>query len=242
MNKKKRRVLLKAVLLSAFAAVTLTGMTGCKSQNAVPQDTDQHAAATSPGEQSTVNGTILLAVNPEIFIDFDTNGNVLSMEGRNKEGKEFLKQLKSYEGQECRIAVANLVDAIYEAGYFNNTLGGQTSTIVVKAEAGSSYPSEDFMVKIADAIRNVAAKNHLDAVPILIEEKDLDGNGYISIDKAKELVMAHLGLSDARFKDHEQELDDGRYEFEIIADGVEYDYEVNAVTGRIVKAEREIHD
>lgn len=235
---KKNKI--RTLLAIGLAAVLVAGMAGCGAANNAAQgeNTGSHLAETEVGKtQTAAVGTILLSVNPEIEIDYDNNGRVLEIEGRNEDAKALLKALESYEGQECSVAVANLVDAIYNAGYFSETLDGQTKNIVVKLNAGSAYPSEDFLEGIAASVRTSVDANKVDSKPMVVEGKDLDANGYIGIDKAKELVMAHLRVSDAKFNDHEQELDDGKYEFEVIANGVEYDYEVHAVTGKIMEVD-----
>ena len=66
--------------------------------------------------------------------------------------------------------------------------------------------------------------------------------GRIGQNKAKELVLAQLGLKSASFRDHEYELDDGVYEFEFENDGIEYEYEVDACTGTVLKADIDGND
>ena len=245
MKKNKLRTLVAVGLAAALVA----GMAGCgttnnEGQGASASHTSQggngeslSAGAENNGIQTMAAGTLLLSVNPEIEIDYDNNGRVLEIEGRNEDAKALLKALESYEGEECSVAVANLVDAIYDAGYFSETLDGQTKNIVVKLNAGSTYPSEDFLEGIAHSVKTSVDANKVDSRPMVVEQKDLDSNGYIGIDKAKDLVMAHLRVSDAKFNDHEQELDDGKYEFELVANGVEYEYEVHAVTGKIMEVD-----
>lgn len=65
----------------------------------------------------------------------------------------------------------------------------------------------------------------------------------ISAEKAKEAALSHAGVSaDAamRYKS-ERDMDDGRlvYDIEFDAAGYEYDYEVDAKTGEIVKFDKE---
>ena len=51
-----------------------------------------------------------------------------------------------------------------------------------------------------------------------------------------------MGLTEAEVRDAEYDLDDGVYELEFKANGMEYEYAVNAVTGEIVKAEKSRDD
>lgn len=60
---------------------------------------------------------------------------------------------------------------------------------------------------------------------------------YIGVDQAKRVALKHAGLSDATFTKAKLENDDGNrvYEIEFRKDGVEYEYEIDAVTGNILE-------
>lgn len=62
----------------------------------------------------------------------------------------------------------------------------------------------------------------------------------ISFEKAKAIALADLGIKNAKLVD--SDYDDGEYEFEFWADGVEYEYEINARTGKIVDKDVEYDD
>ena len=68
-------------------------------------------------------------------------------------------------------------------------------------------------------------------------------SAYIGLEAAKEAALKHAGLSAAEvtFLEAEYDYDDGRmvYEVEFRSGGAEYEYEVDALTGEIVKYERE---
>lgn len=67
-------------------------------------------------------------------------------------------------------------------------------------------------------------------------------NDYIGVERAREIVLNHAGLSssDVTFSKVELDVDYGfaTYEIEFYYNYFEYDYEVNAVTGEILKYER----
>ena len=71
-------------------------------------------------------------------------------------------------------------------------------------------------------------------------------NGYISADRAQSTALNHAGVAaaDARQMKCELDREDGMmiYEVEFKAGGYEYDYEINAVTGTILKSDREWDD
>jgi len=62
----------------------------------------------------------------------------------------------------------------------------------------------------------------------------------IGMDKAKQIVREHLADANAVFTD--AELDDGRYELEVYSGNMEYDYEIHATSGKIMRVEREYRD
>ena len=66
---------------------------------------------------------------------------------------------------------------------------------------------------------------------------------YIGKDAAEKTALSHAGVSADGAQFRRTELDRERkttvYEVEFYADGVEYEYEVDAVTGKILKADRE---
>lgn len=69
---------------------------------------------------------------------------------------------------------------------------------------------------------------------------------YIGAEQAKSIAASHAGfsVSDVRFQKTELDREDGEmvYEVEFKKDGMEYEYEINAVTGEIIKSEQEWDD
>ena len=66
----------------------------------------------------------------------------------------------------------------------------------------------------------------------------------IVAEKAKEIALKHAGLSKAAWVKAEKDRDDGRIKYEIeFRDGrMEYEYEIDAETGKILKAEKDYDD
>lgn len=69
---------------------------------------------------------------------------------------------------------------------------------------------------------------------------------YIGIETAKYIAIAHAGVTaeSVVFEEAELENDDGvfYYSIEFISGGYEYEYEIDAVTGNIVKMDKELHN
>ncbi|MER2064409.1 MAG: PepSY domain-containing protein, partial [Alkalibacterium sp.] len=64
---------------------------------------------------------------------------------------------------------------------------------------------------------------------------------YIGLDKAKQIALAHAGeaLSSVRFDDQELDKDDQLYELEFASSDTEYEYDIDALSGKIVNVEKE---
>ncbi len=219
--KKKMVMILAAVLTLALV------LSGCQLVNL---------------RKDSAAGTLLLSVNPEIEISYDEKGNVLGLKAVNEDGSKILENYSGFEGQPCKVVVTELVRRIYEAGCFELELEGNPKNIVIKLEKGSAYPSEAFLNEVAIEVRKVVADQGGQSDTMVVDKDDLNKDGLIGLDKAKELVLAQLDIDEADFTDKEYELDDGRYELEFTAGGIEYDFEVDAYTGKILKAEAEKDD
>lgn len=230
MNNNKKN---KLMILAAAVALTVA-LTGCSST--LGTSTQQ------PTETTDAVGAILLSVNPEIEIEYDKNGTVLEVEGINEDGQSVVTDYNEYEGRDCTEVINALVQKIYEGGYLDNQFEGNAKNIVIKLENGSQQLGEDFLEKVADGVRNVVNAHGGASGTLMVSEDDLDDQGLIGTEKAREIVLAQLGLAEAVFSEGEYELDDGIYELEFTADGVEYEYEVDAVTGKVLEANRETND
>ncbi|WP_418474177.1 PepSY domain-containing protein [Frisingicoccus sp.] len=221
--------------VAAAAALSLALLTGCGTSGKVTKE----AKAPSFG---TAAGSILLSVNPEIELAYNYDGDVIDIKGINDDGKNVVQNYSDYKGKDCDEVVNVLVRKIYESGYFEQTVGGKTKNIVLKVTGGSEYPNDKFLEDVAQGVRETVSSLGIASNPMTIDGDDMEQNGYIGLEKAKELVLAQLGLKEASFTDKSYELDDGVYELEFMADGTAYDFEVDAVSGKVLEADYEHND
>lgn len=94
---------------------------------------------------------------------------------------------------------------------------------------------------------NVEYDFEIDAVKGTVLKFEKDGKSddyskYIGEAKAKETALAKAGLTASQIYGFEIELDDGKYEIEFKANGMEYSMDINAVTGEITDFEMEYDD
>lgn len=234
MKREKKSTMIAGLGLCAVLAAALSG---CGS---LPQ-----AGAGQQGAGSTAAvGSILLSVNPEIEVAYDARGKVVEVEGVNDDGRSVVGGYGGYEGRDTGAVMGELVHEISDDGYFDGGINGRERNIVLKMADGSSAPSDDFMEQVADSVRTAASGCGLTSSAYALDRDDLDDSGLIGIEAAKEIVLGQLGIdpASASFRDHEYELDDGVYELEFVYEGVEYDYEVDARTGKVLEADLEGND
>ena len=179
-------------------------------------------------------------------MDYDGAGNVVALHARNEDGRAVLAGYTGYTGRPCTAVVGELVNHIHAGGYFDTTVGGNEKNIVLKLEQGSAYPNDQFLQDLALAVQLVVERDKIGSQAVTLDQDDYDGaysaQGYISASAAQDILSAQLGRDDLQFVEKAYDLDDGDYEVEFILDGVEYEYEVDAYTGKVTEMEAETAD
>ena len=93
-----------------------------------------------------------------------------------------------------------------------------------------------------DIDKPVSVKEHVTQAPTTSRPPEPSAT-FISVDKAKKIALSHAGLSEneVRFEKVKLDKDDGIYEYEVEfnAGSREYDYSINAKTGKIIDFEIE---
>ena len=236
--KKTTMLALTSLALTAVFSLTACGNTAASTAPAA-STVSAGSAAPQAAAAGTPAGTVLLSVNPEIEMEYDDAGQVLALNALNGDGSAVLEGYTGYEGKPCTGVVSELVSRINQDGYFEKTIAGQEKNIVLRLEHGSSVPDEEFMNNLADAARATVEAEQIGSRTVALDEDDLDdthpGKDYINAQAAEDLLAAQLGRDDLQFVEREYDLDDGDYEVAFVLDGVEYEYEVDAVTGKVTE-------
>ena len=223
-----------------MAALTLTILTACGSHSGTAALSGS-SNTTDPTQETTngIAGTVLLSVNPEIEMDYDDLGNVVALNALNDDGQSVLAGYTDYEGRPCTAVISDLVGQINAGGYFDATVGGHEKNIILKLERGSAYPNDQFLNDLAEAVRLVVEADQIGSQTVALDLDDYDDTygdrGYINASAAQSILATQLGRDDLQFVEKDYDLDDGEYEVEFVLDGVEYEYEVNAVTGKVTE-------
>ena len=230
MNKKLRTFVSLLFVGFALLLVACTGDT---------TDTSQVATATD-GTALVDSGTLYLKVNPEIAINYDDNGKVTSIVGENDDGQEIIDLYPDYIGKDSGLVVKDLIALIGDAGYFIEEIEGEAKKIVIELESGSALPDDRFLEVMAASAQAAVQEYKLNSNVVV------DGETYITLEDAKKIAFEHAGVdgTKAKFDDQEFDLDDGvpSYELEFDVDNVEYEYDIHAISGEIIKFEQDRDD
>lgn len=102
----------------------------------------------------------------------------------------------------------------------------------------------DYEIAVSDG--SILKKEVEPADPSKPSKPQPDTSGYISIDEAKAIALKKVSLdaSKVTFKKAELDADDRtpHYDIEFVSGGYEYEFEINAKTGRIIEFDRERED
>ena len=103
--------------------------------------------------------------------------------------------------------------------------------------------SEGFTVTDADTFGDKKEKDTVTDADTF-KDKEKVKRTEITAEEAKEIALKHAGLSKATWVKAEKDRDDGvvKYEIEFRDGRMEYEYEIHAETGKILKAEKEYDD
>ena len=236
---KSRRKFFAAVSSLAIALTVL--LTGC-------------GAPAQEGTALKETGILTLSVNPEIQIEYNRDGKVTALTGRNDDGKGIVEVYPDYIGKNCETVLQDLIVEINEAGYFVDDIDGNKKNIVLQLEPGSVLPSDNFLADMSASTQEAVKRLSLSSGIVTIDDDDYDPayakdgklSPYITLEKAQEIALtqANVDAVDAVFDDKEFDHDDGTpiFELEFTANGNEYEYDIHAVTGKVVRAEHKILD
>ncbi len=214
----------KRMIITMLTIVLAFGLMSCSSTKNEPE-----------------TGKILLSVNPEIEIEYDKKGRVIGVAGVNADGRNVVAGYTDYVGKTAEEVTDELIARIQSKGYFDDDFNGHDKNLVVKTETGPTRLGKAVANRIASEANKVMQEKGVSSSAVIVDFDDLD-DGFINKDRARELAMSQLGLTEAQFAATEYDLDDGKYEFKFTKDGYEYEYEVDAVTGKVLEADRELND
>lgn len=181
MNKKIIAIILAVVVVTT--AVVLGVVLGGKNKGG---NTDAPKETTIPAK-GELAGIVLLNAGGSVEILYDVDGLVMSVAGFGANGIELAKEMDTAVGKPCKDIVGVLTEKAVKLEYVN----AKTKMIVVKEGVDSYLPTEDFLEGCVDAVKAVA--EGIDVV--LLTHKDMNPNGYISLESCQVLLKKYLNMS-----------------------------------------------
>lgn len=146
----------------------------------------------------------------------------------------------SQKAQEYGISAgkAALIQAVVEGSnntkIFEDLVGLSINELNLLYTAQTSLPTND---------DDLGVIGGAEGYTYIVTEGSASQNAYIGVEAAKTAALKHAGFSASQvtFLDAEYDYDDGRmiYEVEFHVNGTEYDYDIDALTGAVVKYQSE---
>lgn len=276
---KKRKL---SILGMALVALLLF-VVGCSPNATGNSSAGLEEISTVEGESLSASGTLILKVNPEIALEYNEEGLVTRLVGKNEDGDKIVDTYSDYIGKDSGLVLEDLITLIGDAGYFVEEVEGESRQIILELEAGSALPQDDFLEILSMNIQNAVSNLNTEA-EVVNEEEPVQNKGeeakepevkvedkssekpveksaeqpqaqkpakqkkaqaeYIGMDRAKQIALNHAGVdaSQVRWDDTEFDHDDGvpHYELEFDVGSDEYEYDIHAVSGVILKFEQDI--
>src|SRR5690625_267959 len=214
------------------------------------------------------HSSILMAINPEVEMVLNRNGEVLELTVTNEEMRSLVVDFET-DTTEKTVVASELVDRAIEMGFLAEggrvAIGIDTPDQVLFEEYGVELRRAlDDRISIVIEITNVEEMNRQEepeaepepeTEPEPTPESDPEPEPepeepatptYISADEAKQIALNHAGVSEANadIEKVEFDTDDGipYYEVEFEVGDDDYEYEIHAISGTILDYDQDIED
>lgn len=216
---------MKKFLAIVMSAVMLLGLfAGCGKTEPTPTDPTGENLSTPVSA-----GLLVLNAAAAVNISYDADGLVLSVEGIDDNGSTLASEYTDYLGKSCSDAVCDLIAASVHSAF----LTPEENYVMIKQAVGSTLPGATFLETIQKDAEAVLDTLGSTAMLVLLTEENLDENGYINLDAAKELVLAHLSVESFDVLDGSPSPINGQYSFRVTVGEVTEDLIVDAVSGDV---------
>ncbi len=190
-------------------------------------------------------GTVRMQINPDVLISVNRVGYVLHVTGLNEEGRQL--------AGECRTAfctveqvTTTLVGRAMESGFLTD--GGSVS-LRADCEDADWVTETEILLRTALSVRfhdsglevgTIAAEGDNPAEPTTAPDDEGPTELPLTMEEALEAARAHFGIAyDAQVHSEKIEEENGIWEIEFSVGHTEYECEIRASDGEVIKAEKE---
>lgn len=220
---------LRKLFALLMSAVVLLGLfAGCSGSGAGSSESTSGTEDTSQVATPIASGMLVVNANGSINVSYDKDGLVLDLEGIDENGIELVSEYEDYLGESCSSVVCTLIKNSSAAGYL-----AESNFVVIKQAVGSQLPGTNFLDELTTDAKAALETAGASAALLVISEEDLDDDGYINLETAKDLALAHLKLEDFDLFDGTTAPVNGVYGFHVTSGSLEEDLLVDAVTGAV---------
>lgn len=177
-----------AVLLAVILLVVIL-LVGKNKEETQPETTGNTQGTTLPEEKKAI-GTLVIAFGAHIEMQYDHEGNALTIQGMNDLGKKIVENCSGFEGRDAVFAVRAFLR--YAT---TNQLLGNTKNMTVRVKNGDPLPTEDYLETIVQDTQYLADEDCTGIQVLRIDQEKLDANGLIDLDTVRKMATRFLGAT-----------------------------------------------
>lgn len=216
---------MKKTIAMLISIVLLLGVfAGCGAQKPVPT-----TPATGDVSNPMAAGLLVLNAGAAVNISYDADALVLNVEGINDNGTILAAEYTDFLGKSCTDAVCDLIAASSSLGFLNN----ESTYVMLKQAVGSALPGATFLETIQKDAEEAITSTGFNAKLVMLTEENLDEDGYINLESAKQLMLAYLGLDAFDTLNGTSTPTNGLYNFRVTAGDMTDDLIIDGVNGDV---------
>ena len=219
----------KKILALVLCCVMLLGvLAGCGESG----NQENPPATGTNHELPEIVGSLLLNLNGCVEVAFDKDGKVLNLQELDHDGGQLLSDYSGYLQTSCLEVVKDLTAISVSMELLNS----EFHHIVIMERPNSQLPSETFLEDLAAA---AVEASDIFVTSTVVTAQELDADGNVSAKKAYDLLQHALNVEKFTLVDSNEELHDGVYSFEVVAESYDGIFLVEAATGYVYEGDIE---
>lgn len=224
------RTTFKKLLALAVCAAMIVGIFA-----ACGKSPDKDNTTPDIKDYGEASGVIVLTTGAVFSIRYDAQSNVDGISGDNDLGLSIMEDYTDYEGK----AVTDVIKKLIDLSAKKEALNEEIYTVLMKISSGTVFNSEEKRNELVKAAQDALTEAGSKAIPMVIDDSNLTGEGYLNLATVKTLIMNMLGVDkfDAFYGDTLPT--NNFYVVTVELDGVQSSYTIDAYNGFISIATQE---
>lgn len=224
------RTTMKKLLALAVCAIMVVGVFAACGKKPADETPD-----TPKYDLNATSGVIVINAGAIFSIRYNTVGEVDGITGDNDAGVIIMEEYTDYEGKATTEVIKELIGLSAE----EEALTENITTLLMKITSGTVFNTDELRETLVKAAQEALTEVGSKAIPWVIDEENLTGEGYLTLATVKTLIMNHMGVDkfDAFYGDTLPS--NYSYIVTVEIDGVQTSYSVDAFYGFISIATQE---